>query len=312
MRAQTGTLGLLSGFLALLLGTSPVAGQGTLERMRLATHEAQPWLIAPSPPGPPVPAPPPHTLQPAPPNYFSGDASAAGELLGLAAVGAAAVATSPFWGPFMLLGEDLGVRGYFPGYPYAVDPSGYMQLDYNGTDPRGAQQTHFGDPAYLREWSARLAVEDGNDFRGLNRLDGQFFFDTSTRFALQGKWSYFHEDLGGGRSDESFLGDSELTFRFVQREWLQMQTGLGWRLLADRYETRAGVNFVYQADFFPIQPVVVSAAIDLGNLDAAFVVGGRISAGVIYRNWEVLTGYDFLRIGGVNLQGPLLGLRIWF
>jgi hypothetical protein len=30
------------------------------------------------------------------------------------------------------------------------------------------------------------------------------------------------------------------------------------------------------------------------------------------RGWEVFTGYDFLRIGSVNLQGPLLGLRLWF
>ena len=119
-------------------------------------------------------------------------------------------------------------------------------------------------------------------------------------------------DLGGGQSDETLLGDTELTYRFVQREWVQMHAGLGFRLLADRWDTRAGFNFFYGADVYPVAPLVLSTAVDLGNLDAAFVVHARFTAGVNYRNWELLAGYDFLRVGSVNLQGPLLGLRFWF
>jgi hypothetical protein len=36
------------------------------------------------------------------------------------------------------------------------------------------------------------------------------------------------------------------------------------------------------------------------------------SVGAIWNGWELFAGYDFLRIGTVNLQGPMVGLRFWF
>jgi hypothetical protein len=33
---------------------------------------------------------------------------------------------------------------------------------------------------------------------------------------------------------------------------------------------------------------------------------------VTHKRWETFGGYDFLRIGTVNLQGPMVGLRLWF
>ena len=38
----------------------------------------------------------------------------------------------------------------------------------------------------------------------------------------------------------------------------------------------------------------------------------RATVGVLYRGLELFTGYDYLNIGGVDLQGPLAGLRLWF
>jgi hypothetical protein len=287
--------------LGLLGGGSPAPAQGVLERMRLATHE--------------------DTHAPPRPNHSSSSNPALGVGAGVGAgaaegtgylIGAAVVvATSPFWGPHVLLGDDLSRPGYFPACPYGLNWSGYMNIDYNGLHAIEDQEAHFGDADFQKPWAVRLSVEEGNDLRGLNRLDGRFFLDTTTRFGLQSQWNYFSEGQGG-RSDETVLGDTELTFRFVQREWLQMHTGLGFRLLTDRSDTRAGFNFVYGADLYPEAPVVISTSLDLGNLDAAFVVHARLTAGVTRRNWELLTGYDFLRIGSVNLQGPLLGLRFWF
>jgi hypothetical protein len=34
--------------------------------------------------------------------------------------------------------------------------------------------------------------------------------------------------------------------------------------------------------------------------------------GLIHRHWELFGGYDFYRIGAVDLQGPMAGLRLWF
>jgi hypothetical protein len=286
--------------LGVLAGVTPLHAQGVLERMRLATREGRN-----APPSPARPA----------------SSSSSDALVGLSAgategteyllLGAAVVATSPWWGPHVLFGDDLGVVGYFPGCPYALPWSGYMNIDFNATKRIEEQEAQFGAPDYQKTWAVRFSLEDGHDFGALNRIEGKLFLDTSSRFGVQSRWSYYQEN-DGSRHDESLLGDTELTFRFVQGERIQMHTGLGFRLLADRSDTRAGVNFLYGADLYPIKPLIVSSSIDLGNLDAAFLVHGRCTLGVAYRNWELLTGYDFLRVGSVNLQGPLLGVRTWF
>lgn len=57
---------------------------------------------------------------------------------------------------------------------------------------------------------------------------------------------------------------------------------------------------------------MVSADLDLGTLGAASVFRGRLTGGVVWNRCELFTGYDYLRIGAVDLQGPVLGLRAWF
>jgi hypothetical protein len=91
-----------------------------------------------------------------------------------------------------------------------------------------------------------------------------------------------------------------------------MHAGLGARLLTDRLDTRAGINGLYGIDLFPLQPWILSASVELGTLDDAFVVHARATIGATFRRWEFYGGYDFQRIGSVNLQGPMLGLRVWF
>ena len=91
-----------------------------------------------------------------------------------------------------------------------------------------------------------------------------------------------------------------------------MTASTGTRVLTAPRLTRWGFNFHYGADVFPCEPVVVSAAVDLGNVGDAFAVHGRATAGVTRKHWELFGGYDFLRVGSTDLQGPLAGLRVWF
>jgi hypothetical protein len=240
------------------------------------------------------------------------DVEALVALVGVATIGACFVASSPVWGPAALLGDHYDTTAFFPAYPYAVDGLGYPRIAPGRGGLGKEQEAHFGDPDYLRTWSVRLALEDGNDFRGLNRLNGRLVVDTSSRFGVQSNWDYFSERLGGGRSDETLLGDTNLTFRFAQTERVQMYAGLGFRTQADRSDTRFGFNFLYGGDVFLGEPLVLSASLDVGNLSSDLVVHGRGTVGLIYKRWEAFGGYDFLRIGSVNLQGPMLGFRVWF
>jgi hypothetical protein len=118
------------------------------------------------------------------------------------------------------------------------------------TIPPNNDQKTLLDPEYFKCWAVRLSLEDGNDCNGLNRVGGRLDIDTAWRFGLQTNWNWFHEDLGGGRSDETVLGDINLTYRFAQAHWLDMYAGLGGRILSDRHATRGGFNFLYGANLF--------------------------------------------------------------
>jgi hypothetical protein len=216
--------------------------------------------------------------------------------------------TSPFWVPHCLLDDDLNRGAYFPGHPYARrwgDEEVRSVSEINDGRP-------FADPGYLKPWSARLLLDNGNDFGGLNRTGAALVFDTDVRFGALARWDYYSEDLGAGRRDHTTLGDAYLTYRFAQGSAAQFHAGIGGRWRYDDRTTNGGVSFLYGATFYPIEPLVVSASVDLGHLDRQFVIRARTSAGWQVGRCELLGGYDFLRLGSVNLQGPFLGVRLWF
>ncbi len=230
-----------------------------------------------------------------------GDCDALGDTLA-PLVGEALLA--PFVVPPLALGDDYQTTSLFPRFPYAYGQPGFLWLDRAGDDdsePRGG-----------RNWSVRADVEDGCDFRGVNRLGTRLVFDTTSRFGIATDWDFFTQRLPCGCCDELTLGDANLTFRFAQSEWMQMYAGLGGRVMPDRSSTRGGFNFTYGGDVFPCKPVVVSSSLDLGNLGSAAVFRVRGTVGLVHRHCELFGGYDFLRIGSVDLQGPMAGRRLWF
>jgi hypothetical protein len=170
----------------------------------------------------------------------------------------------------------------------------------------------YGDPDYLKPWSVQAQIENGNDFNGLNRLGTRVAVDTAWRLGVQTNWDYYQENLANGRSDSTVMGDTEMTFRFAQADWLRMYAGVGFRTMQDSRTDRWGFNATYGADIFPVWPLVISTSFDLGDLGDAFVFQARGTAGWAWRYGELFIGYELRRIGDVNLQGFLGGLRLWF
>jgi hypothetical protein len=236
-----------------------------------------------------------------------------GELLGeILGPGILLAAASPFLIPHAILEGDADVDGRFPLYPYANSYPGYLWL---GRAPKTAADGEFPPPLKTSLgdwWSAHLSAEYGTDFDRIQRVGGRLMLDTTSRFGLLTQWNWYHESLDQGHSDDTTIGDINLTYRFAQSERIQMHAGVGGRIMTDSHLTRGGFNFHYGADLFPAEPVVVSTSLDLGNLGDAFVVHGRATVGVTRKHWELFGGYDFLRVGSTNLQGPTAGLRIWF
>jgi hypothetical protein len=184
------------------------------------------------------------------------------------------------------------------------------------SEPRLQPRESPEEVAGVRWWSARLDVDESNDFRGLNRVGGRLLLDTTTRFGLQTSWTWLHERLdadGPGRAaDDMVLGDVNGVYRFAQGERAEFRAGLGARILADGDHSHYGFNFTYGVDLFPVRPLILSATLDAGTLGSAGVFHARATAGVALSAFEVFAGYDYLRIGSVDLQGPVIGLRVWF
>jgi len=226
--------------------------------------------------------------------------------------------------PANLVGDNYHNKFGFQRYPYADDSAGLMwnltpptaslgppqPLESNAADWRVEIPLEPERPGRL--WSGRVFVEESNDFDGLNRVNGQVLIDTIGRVGFQASWSYLTEELDCGCRDEFWLGDANLTFLFAQSDKVQFRTGLGCRWLADDGESDFGINFLYGGDFYPVKPLIVSTCLELGNLGSAFVVHGRATAGAILSRFEFFGGYDWLRIGTVDLHGPVVGVRLWF
>jgi hypothetical protein len=224
-----------------------------------------------------------------------------GTLLLLAGIAVITVASSPIWAPMSMTADDNSDDGYFARYPYRHGQPGHMMFD-----------DEDGFPTSPRDWSSRVSLEYGTDFDDISRTGGRFLLSTVSRFDMDVEWNAYREDLVGGGVDEVFTGDANLVFRFAQNKYMQWRTGLGIAWFDDGAGTDTGFNFTYGADFFPCRPLVVSGAIDWGTLGEEERFHGRITAGVLLERVEFFVGYDFLKVGSTEIEGPTIGMQVWF
>jgi hypothetical protein len=216
------------------------------------------------------------------------------------------VAAAPFAVPNLLLDPGIDTESRLTPYPYSNPRTGFALVD------KSDHSTTWAGQPDAQWWSVRASAEGGSNFDGLDRLGLRLFLDTDTRFGLKSDWDYYSEKLPCGCRDNLWLGDVTATFRFVQNEWLMMTTGLGGRFLIDQGHNRGGFNFLYGLDAFPIKPVHLFASFDGGTLGHADLFRLRGGVGVNWTHFELFAGYDWVQIGGVNLRGPMAGLRLWF
>jgi len=193
---------------------------------------------------------------------------------------------------------DEGEWATFPSAPYAEDHPGYLVID--AVDPTGTDN-----------WFVRLSTEYGTDFGNLSRIGSRLLIDSSSRFGLETEWNQWLESSTTG-DDSLATGDFNLTYRFAQHEQVQFRSGLGMNWLADSGRVDVGFNFTYGVDVYPNRPYSFSAVLDVGSLGDALFFHGRSTVGVVWGPAELFTGYDYQRIGQVDLQGVVAGAQIWF
>jgi hypothetical protein len=221
-----------------------------------------------------------------------------------------AAAVAPWAAPHILLRDSFDNDSFFRPYPYQGDHRGNMWIDRPDREqPSGLTRP---EASTLKAWMGRVTIDESNDFDGLNRVHGQLLLDTNLRLGLQSDWFFLAERRPCGCYDTMTVGDVNLVFRFAECPWLQMRSGLGLRMLFDGGDSRFGFNFTYSADVFPADPWVFSLQFDAGTIGDAALLHGRATVGAIWSRWELFAGYDWLRIGSVDLSGPVVGLRLWF
>lgn len=212
--------------------------------------------------------------------------------------------TSPFWGPPALVGDHYNEPGYFSHFPHEYGP-GYMLI---------APGEAFGLEGTRRPWpwAARGRAEYGTDLDGLEWISGQLLVENTWRFGFDGEFRQMSEELVPAGSDDLWLGDANIVFRFAQSEAVVMRSGLGVNWLTDDLGSDFGFNFTYGGDWFPVQPLVVSGEIDVGTLGSSHVYHLRTTIGANWRISEVYVGYDYADIGNTQIAGLVAGVRLWY
>jgi hypothetical protein len=213
--------------------------------------------------------------------------------------GAAAIVTSPFWGPPVMLHDNYELQGYFPRSPYGDSPSGYMMIEPD----------LIGE---LYPWSLRGRVDYLDTFDNVRGVSGQLIYECTSRFGIDTQLANYWESLPSGDRQDLWVGDFNVVYRFAQSERLMMRTGLGANWLANEGSGRGGFNFTYGGEWFPVRPLVVSAEMDLGTLGHATLFHGRATAGVQFHGIEVYAGFDYLDVGNAQLNSVVSGLRVWY
>jgi hypothetical protein len=213
---------------------------------------------------------------------------------------------TPFYVPYSATGDDYSNHAVFLSYPYAEKWDGIMQME-----PELMKDGKTPD-TWSRLMSLRVAAENGNDFTGLNRVGLVFLADTMTRFGIGGSVNFYEEKRDNLPPDQLTIGDVNVLFRFAQSQHWQWRTGLGLRWMHDHTQTDYGFNFVYGFEWFPHDPITVGMQLEAGTLGNTGVIHFTSRVGLVWKHAEAYVGYDYLQIGGTELHGPMVGLRLWY
>lgn len=179
---------------------------------------------------------------------------------------------------------------------------------------------HAGEQGFLdvqpsclaKPWLGAVRFELGSDFDGLSRSGLAAQLEGSMGWGLDFKYDTYRESLAGGGYDELRIVDLNAMYRVVETNHSLIRVGMGVNFLGDAIGTEAGVNFTVKADFAPVRPFVLSTELDMGTVGHAETLHTAATLGVMTDRVELFGGYDYRRVGDAELQGPMLGLRLWF
>lgn len=183
----------------------------------------------------------------------------------------------------------------FAAHPFANNADGFF--------------TAAGDG---KPWLGKLQIEIGDDSDEVSRTGFAFLIESEMGLGLDFDWDSYAEQLPGGGHDELHLGQVNLTYRILESDRALVRAGVGVGWLGDSIGTESGVNLTLQADLLPSEDWIASFDLDFGVLGDAETQHVSGTIGRRFGPCELYGGYDYRRLGDVNLHGPMVGLRLWW
>lgn len=204
---------------------------------------------------------------------------------------------APFYVPHVMLDDDFGVEAWYQRYPYDID-FGHLVV---------------GDPeaAHGKFLAARVSADYGSNLDDVSWISGKLLISGPLRLGLDAQFTDYQERLGRW-TDNLWVGDCNLVYRFAQSNCVEFRAGVGFNWLADHCGDQYGVNVTYGWDVTAVKPFVWSTEFDLGTLGSAFLFHGRTTVGVVFRHVEAFVGGDLLSANSAHIGGLLAGVRLWF
>ncbi|MCO4763370.1 MAG: hypothetical protein KC502_17770, partial [Myxococcales bacterium] len=236
-------------------------------------------------------------------SFGSNSSSSAGDDWILAAY----IVTSPWWGPRAAMGDSSRHRFAYLSHPYANNHPGFIV-----SAGRDRPQMQLGGRSVLGQgMSVRASVDGGMVDSNLGRMGVSGVISGRHRFEVETRWDLFTEAPAEGGIDRIWLGDVNLTYQHAVGRHGQFRAGVGIRSLVDAEGNRHGFNFTYGFDLYPVDPIVIHAAFDAGNVGTAGFVQLHASVGVMMGPMELYAGYDQTWVDDIDLGSPVVGLRLW-
>ena len=236
-----------------------------------------------------------------------------------------------YCGPFWLIerspDHDKPVdKGYFNSYPYKNHMDGYMIMvepeelpdieESTQNKPKKSKKLKykpFKKPQEASYFSFRFKLEYLYDLEGLHLPRIGLYFDSSSRLGVETEWIAFLEPLPEPqKTDWLIIGNINIMVRFAQNQQIQFFSGLGTRIMHDRFGNNFGFNFTYGFNLFPKEPLAILMKINMGNLGKAFFLQGNGTIGAMTDRFEFYAGWEIILIYPVVYTGPIAGVRIWF
>lgn len=188
---------------------------------------------------------------------------------------------------------------YFAHYPYADGYDGYLMADEYV-------------PARPQTGAVRFRFNYTTDFDDIALYSGSTLIESSGGWGIDGEITFLTEALPNSGRDELYFGDVNVLYRIGCNERAIIRAGVGANWLHDSSSTDFGINGTVLLDVFPHRPWTWTSQLDAGRIGSTSAFHLETSLGYSWEHIEIFGGFDYRRIGTVDLAGPMFGVRGWW